>query len=50
VRNPAKFGGTADHCFIFNDDLNGVPMPAKLDRQWYVELAKKRLSDFGVIV
>lgn len=48
VRNPAKFGNTPDHCFIFNDDLNGVPIPAKLDRQYYIDLAKKRLEDFGV--
>lgn len=49
VRNPAKFGNTPDHCFIFNDDLNGVPIPAKLDRQYYIDLAKKRLEDFGVV-
>ena len=43
-----KFGGTADKCFIFNDDLNGVPIPKKLDYQWYINLAIKRLGDFGV--
>jgi hypothetical protein len=43
-----KFGNTPDHCFIFNDDLNGVPIPAKLDKQYYINLAKKRLEDFGV--
>lgn len=43
-----KFGGTADRCFIFNDDLNGVPIPRKLDHQWYIDLAKKRLEDFGL--
>lgn len=48
VRNPAKFGGTSDNCFIFNDDLTGVSVPEKLDRQWYIDLAKKRLEDFGV--
>lgn len=48
VRNPAKFGSTPDHCFIYNDDLTGVKIPAKLDREWYVALAKKRLDDFGV--
>ena len=41
VRNPAKFGNTPDRCFIFNDDLNGVPIPEKLDRQYYINLAKK---------
>lgn len=48
VRNPAKFGNTPDHCFIFNGDLNGVSIPAKLDKQYYVNLAKKRLEDFGI--
>lgn len=48
VRNPAKFGNTPDRCFIYNDDLTGVSIPAKLDRQYYVDLAKKRLGDFGV--
>lgn len=48
VRNPAKFGNTPDNCFIFNDDLNGVCIPSKLDKQYYIELAKKRLEDFGI--
>ena len=43
-----KFGGTADKCFILNDDLNGVPIPKKLDYSWYINLAKKRLGDFGL--
>lgn len=44
-----KFGGTADKCFIFNDSLSGVPIPKKLDYQWYIDLAYKRLGDFGVM-
>lgn len=48
VRNPAKFGNTPDRCFIYNDDLRGVPIPTKLDRQYYIDLAKKRLEDFGL--
>ena len=43
-----KFGGTADKCFIYNGDLSSVPIPDKLDKQWYINLAKKRLEDFGV--
>ena len=50
VRNPAKFGNTPDRCFIYNDDLNGVAIPDKLDKQYYVDLAYKRLSDFGVSI
>ena len=48
VRNPAKFGNTPDRCFIYNDDIKGVPIPSKLDRQYYINLAKKRLEDFGL--
>ena len=50
VRNPSKFGNTPDKCFIYNDDLNGVQIPDKLDKQYYVDLAYKRLKDFGVEV
>ena len=45
-----KFGNTPDHCFIFNDDLTGVEIPMKLDKQYYIDLAKKRLTDFGVML
>lgn len=45
-----KFGNTPDHCFIFNDDVCGVKIPQILDKQWYIDLAKKRLKDFGVAV
>ena len=48
VRNPAKFGNTPDHCFIHNGDLTGVPIPKHLDRGYYVDLARKRLEDFGL--
>ncbi len=50
VRNPAKFGGTPDHCFIFNDALDGVEIPPKLDKKYYIRLAIERLEDFGVEV
>ena len=50
VRNPAKFGNTPDRCFICNDDIRDMPIPSKLDRQYYVDLAIKRLNDFGVSV
>lgn len=48
MRNPAKFGNTPDKCFIHNGDLTTVEIPRKLDRQWYIDLAIKRLKDFGV--
>lgn len=46
--NPAKFGNTPDSCFIVNDDVKTTKCPAWLDKRWYVDLAKKRLQDFGV--
>ena len=45
-----KFANTPDHCFIYNDDVHGVKCLEKLDKQWYIDLAKKRLGQFGVIV
>lgn len=44
----AKVEGTPEHCFIFNDSVNGVKVPARLDKQWYIDTALKRLSRFGV--
>lgn len=45
---PEKFGNTPDHCFIYNDSVNGVKCPSNLDRQWYIDQAKKRLKQFGI--
>jgi DNA polymerase len=49
VRNPAKFGNTPDHCFVYNGDVKNAPLHPKLDREWYVDLAFSRLKDFGVM-
>lgn len=48
ANNPAKFGNTPDNCFIVNDDVKGMGCPWYLDKQWYLDLAIKRLADFGV--
>jgi DNA polymerase len=49
--NPAKFGNTPDSCFIVNDDIKGMTCLPHLDKQWYVDLAVKRLKDkFGLVV
>lgn len=52
VRNPAKFGNTPDRCFIVNDDITKAKTDwfPQLDKQYYIDLAKKRLEDFGVSV
>lgn len=46
---PAKISNSPEHCFIFNDEVNGVKAPSRLDKSWYIDLALKRLNDFGVI-
>ena len=43
-----KFGNTPDHCFIQNDEVNLDDIPANLDKQYYIDIAKKRLQSFGV--
>lgn len=50
VRNPAKFGNTPDRCFIVNDDVTTSKTDRfpQLDKEYYVDIAKKRLEDFGV--
>lgn len=48
VLTPEKFADTPIHCFIENGDINGKQPPLKLDKQYYIDLAKKRLKDFGV--
>ena len=42
-----KFQNCPDRCFIYNKSVKDVPIPLKLDRKWYINLAKKRLEDFG---
>lgn len=43
---PNKVGNTAERCFIYNDDVNGVLAPRKLDKCWYIDTAKDRLKKF----
>lgn len=44
-----KFANTPQNCFIINDDIKGMQIPSKLDKQWYIDLARQRLFDkFGV--
>ena len=45
----AKVEGTPPQAFLWNDSVEGVKCPAKLDKQWYIETARKRLKDFGII-
>lgn len=43
-----KFANTPDHCFIENQEVKGKRTDNRLDKNWYIELAKKRLKDYGV--
>ena len=45
-----KFANTPDHMFILNGDIKDVKIPSRIDKQYYIDLAKKRLNDFGVIL
>ena len=42
-----KLEGTPERSFIWNESVNGVKVPAKLDKQWYIKEATKRLIAFG---
>ena len=44
--NPEKFANSAEHCFIINDDINNMKVPKKLNRQFYIDMANKRISQF----
>lgn len=44
-----KLSLTSEHNFIDNGDIRNVKVPEFLDKNYYINLAKKRLEDFGVI-
>lgn len=50
TKRPAKIENTPEHCFIWNESVECVKCPRYLDKTWYINLARKRLNDFGVIV
>jgi len=47
-KNPEKFALTPERAFIVNDNINNRRVPRRLDKSWYIDLAIKRLQDFGV--
>lgn len=46
---PEKFGNTSEHSFIDNGDVHSKKCPDYLDKAWYIQLAKTRLAQFGVM-
>lgn len=47
-KNPEQFANTPEHCFFINTDVNNIPIPEELDKQYYIKMARDRLKDFGV--
>lgn len=45
-----KFANTADHCFIDNGSIKEKKCPSHLNKNWYINLAKERLMQYGVEV
>lgn len=43
-----KFANTSVHSFIENGDIRGAKVPRKLDKQFYINLAKERLKQYGI--
>lgn len=43
-----KFANTPEHCFIWNESVNHCELPHKLDKKYYIDIAKKRLEQFEV--
>lgn len=41
-----KISYTPEKCFIYNDNVIDVVVPIKLDKQYYIDMANKRLQDF----
>ena len=46
---PDKFPSTPTNCFIVNEDVNDMSVPDKLDREFYINMAKERVKDYGTI-
>lgn len=47
--NKEKFANTPEHCTIYNYEITDETV-LKLDKRYYIALAKKRLQDYGIEV
>lgn len=45
-----KFANTPEHCFIENGDIKESNCPQRLDKNWYINLTKERLRQYGVAI
>ena len=44
--NPEKFANTSLNCFIVNGDVNGLTVPDKLDKEFYIGMARRHVNQF----
>lgn len=44
---PDKFPSAPENCFIDNGDVNGKSVPDKLDKKFYIDMAKERSKGYG---
>ena len=49
-KNPELFTGCPSSCFIDNSNIDGKTCSGKVDKKWYINLAKKRLREKFAIV
>lgn len=45
-KNPQQFANTSEHSFFINEDISGMSIPPKLDRQFYIDWAKRLIDEF----
>jgi len=45
-QNYVKTAGTPVNSFIYNDNVNNMKVLDKVDKQWYIDLAKDRIKKF----
>lgn len=48
-KKPDKFPSTPVNCFLVNEDVSKMTTPTKLDRQFYIDMAKERANGYGTI-
>lgn len=44
--NPFKIANVPEKCFIVNENIESAATPRKLNKQWYIDIANKRINDF----
>lgn len=41
-----KVAGTPENCFVLNSNITETDIPEKLDREWYIQEAKRAIENF----